>query len=211
MTPLAVCLCTRPFHFHPSAHHGNELPTSSMNGNCGTSAVSHRTPTPSFSTSCNCGITTVIITACTCGTRETRPVDDEREHCVKKHRTSTRQRRAREEALPTASVSAAHEELASSSGGRPGRFPRSVPHECRRRCLRLCVVWVDQPCPRATGESPWSAGMSTTLKRTHRVLLIHTGHDAEDLGPDDKKREYSARCIWSAEQSGCRLLPACSL
>ena len=34
-------------------------------------------------------------------------------------------------------------------------------------------------------------GMSMTLKRTHRVLLVHAGHDAEDLWPDDKKRIQS--------------------
>ena len=41
-----------------------------MNGNFGTSAV-FIDANAEFSTSCNCGITTVIITACTCGTRET--------------------------------------------------------------------------------------------------------------------------------------------
>ena len=27
------------------------------------------------------------------------------------------------------------------------------------------------------------------------VFLVHTGPDAEHLGPDDKKRKYSARCV----------------
>ena len=55
-----------------------------------------------------------------------------------------------------------------------------------------------------------TTGMSTTLKRTHHVtvILIHTCHDAEHLGPDDRKGKYCAKCIVTSKTNQPRDCPS---